>query len=84
MHTFTIAFRHGPSDAGSKVVNGASGSGGKAGGKDGAGGKVKRNNGAGGKDGAGGTVWRHGVDLSLILISNFNGNLSSDKVASDF
>ena len=43
----------------SNVVNGASGSGGKAGGKDGAGGKVRRNNGAGGKDGAGGTVWRH-------------------------
>eukprot|EP00665_Eupelagonemidae_sp_cell47_P001004 gene1003-biopygen6055 len=41
------------------VVNGASASGGKAGGKDGAGGKVRRNNGAGGKDGAGGTVWRH-------------------------
>eukprot|EP00665_Eupelagonemidae_sp_cell47_P014234 gene14234-biopygen12152 len=35
------------------------GSGGKAGGKDGAGGKVRRNNGAGGKDGAGGIVWRH-------------------------
>eukprot|EP00665_Eupelagonemidae_sp_cell47_P015680 gene15680-biopygen1590 len=44
---------------GGKVVIGASGSGGRAGGKDDAGGKVRRNNGAGGKDGAGGTVWRH-------------------------
>eukprot|EP00665_Eupelagonemidae_sp_cell47_P009229 gene9229-biopygen2900 len=46
---------HRPESLGrSNVVNGASGSGGKAGGKDGAGGTVRRNNGAGGKDGAGG------------------------------